>query len=78
MSTTRDRALVALAAHRDFAQAIACRLRCRTALVVVSKDRQAVAQLVPGPSRGRAIVRFEGEPGEATLTGESMRRLFLR
>lgn len=78
MSTTRDRALVALAGHRDFARSIARCLQHRTALVVVSKDRQAVAQLIPGPSRGRAIVRFEGEPEEATLTGAAMRRLFLR
>lgn len=78
MSAARDRALVALAGNREFAQSIARMLQYRTALVVVARDRTAVASFVPGPTRGRAVVRFEGEPEEATLTGSAMRRLFLR
>lgn len=53
----------------------ACSALGRTAAVVLS-DGAACAVMLPGPARGRVVVRFEGERSEIALGGATIRRLF--
>ncbi len=75
MSAARDRALVALAKNQDFARSLAANTRGRTAAVVMPGSN-AVAVFLPGPTRGRVVIRFEGERDDVTITGGAVRRLF--
>lgn len=75
MSAARDRAIAALASNPTFARNLAANTRGRTAAVLVSGSN-AIAVLLPGPTRGRVVVRFEGERDDVTITGHAVRRLF--
>lgn len=76
MSAARDRAIAALARNHEFAQRVTHGLRGRTAAVLVS-GKNAIAVMLPGPTRGRVVVAFEGEADrQITISGAAARRLF--
>jgi len=76
VSAARDRAIAALARNHEFAQRVTQGLRGHTAAVLVSGDN-AIAVMLPGPTRGRVVVAFQGElTQQVVITGDAARRLF--